>query len=136
MNLRELIESRDFMDMKAPLPCVLGRDIIGRPFFADLAGMPHVVAYRTHPVTYLAARSLVRVPWIGLSSLVADRLVSPEFIQRRASPAALARAVGPLLDADGDAAAAQRRAFADVRSRLGTPGASRRVAELVMELAA
>jgi S-DNA-T family DNA segregation ATPase FtsK/SpoIIIE len=43
VNLRELLESRDFMDMKAPLPCVLGRDIIGRPFFADLAGMPHVI---------------------------------------------------------------------------------------------
>src|SRR5690606_9086701 len=43
VNLRELIESQDFMDLKAPLPCVLGRDIIGRPFFADLAGMPHVI---------------------------------------------------------------------------------------------
>jgi S-DNA-T family DNA segregation ATPase FtsK/SpoIIIE len=29
--------------MRAPLPCVLGRDIVGRPFFADLASMPHVI---------------------------------------------------------------------------------------------
>src|SRR3954451_15646482 len=29
--------------MKAPLPCVLGRDIIGAPYFADLASMPHVI---------------------------------------------------------------------------------------------
>jgi DNA segregation ATPase FtsK/SpoIIIE, S-DNA-T family len=29
--------------MKAPLPCVLGRDIIGTPYFADLASMPHVI---------------------------------------------------------------------------------------------
>jgi len=43
VNLRDLIESRDFLEMKAPLPCVLGRALIGRPFFVDLAGMPHVI---------------------------------------------------------------------------------------------
>ncbi len=43
VSLRELVESQDFMEMDAPLPCVLGRDIIGRPYFADLASMPHVI---------------------------------------------------------------------------------------------
>jgi S-DNA-T family DNA segregation ATPase FtsK/SpoIIIE len=43
VNLRELIEDRRFVEMKAPLPCVLGRDIIGAPYFADLASMPHVI---------------------------------------------------------------------------------------------
>jgi DNA segregation ATPase FtsK/SpoIIIE, S-DNA-T family len=43
VNLRELIESEAFMGLKSPLPCVLGRDIIGRPCFADLASMPHVI---------------------------------------------------------------------------------------------
>ncbi|RLB64030.1 MAG: hypothetical protein DRI90_05590 [Deltaproteobacteria bacterium] len=43
VNLRELIESQDFMGLDAPLPCVLGRNIVGRPFFADLSSMPHVI---------------------------------------------------------------------------------------------
>ncbi|WP_437913496.1 DNA translocase FtsK 4TM domain-containing protein [Sorangium sp. So ce302] len=43
VNLRELVEDRRFIEMKAPLPCVLGRDIIGTPYFADLASMPHVI---------------------------------------------------------------------------------------------
>ncbi|MBW2523367.1 MAG: hypothetical protein JRI23_04300, partial [Deltaproteobacteria bacterium] len=43
VNLRELVEDRRFLEMKAPLPCVLGRDIIGAPVFADLASMPHVI---------------------------------------------------------------------------------------------
>jgi S-DNA-T family DNA segregation ATPase FtsK/SpoIIIE len=43
VNLRELVESEEFMGLDAPLPCVLGRDIIGRPFFADLASMPHMI---------------------------------------------------------------------------------------------
>lgn len=43
VNLRELIEDRRFQEMKAPLPVVLGRDIVGAPFYADLASMPHVL---------------------------------------------------------------------------------------------
>lgn len=43
VNLRELIDDRRFMEMNAPLPCVLGRDIIGTPYFADLSSMPHVI---------------------------------------------------------------------------------------------
>jgi S-DNA-T family DNA segregation ATPase FtsK/SpoIIIE len=43
VNLRELVEDRRFAEMKAPLPCVLGRDIIGAPYFADLSSMPHVI---------------------------------------------------------------------------------------------
>jgi DNA segregation ATPase FtsK/SpoIIIE, S-DNA-T family len=43
VSLRELIDSQEFMTLDAPLPCVFGRDIIGRPFFADMASMPHVI---------------------------------------------------------------------------------------------
>jgi S-DNA-T family DNA segregation ATPase FtsK/SpoIIIE len=43
VSLRELIESEPFMSMDAPLPCVLGRDIIGHPCFADLSALPHVI---------------------------------------------------------------------------------------------
>jgi S-DNA-T family DNA segregation ATPase FtsK/SpoIIIE len=43
VSLRELVEDKRFCDMKAPLPCVLGRDIVGAPYFADLASMPHVI---------------------------------------------------------------------------------------------
>jgi len=45
VNLRELIEDARFekLSEKAPLPVVLGRDIVGAPFYADLASMPHVI---------------------------------------------------------------------------------------------
>ena len=43
VSLRELIEDDRFQRMNAPLPVVLGRDIVGGPFFADLASMPHVI---------------------------------------------------------------------------------------------
>jgi len=45
VNLRELIEDARFEKLaeKAPLPVVLGRDIVGAPFYADLGSMPHVI---------------------------------------------------------------------------------------------
>lgn len=45
VNLRELVEDERFAKLgeKVPLPVVLGRDIVGKPFYADLASMPHVI---------------------------------------------------------------------------------------------
>lgn len=45
VNLRELIEDKRFAQLaeRAALPVVLGRDIVGVPFYADLAAMPHVI---------------------------------------------------------------------------------------------
>ncbi len=45
VSLRELVEDQRFDRLadKAPLPVVLGRDIVGKPFYADLASMPHVI---------------------------------------------------------------------------------------------
>lgn len=45
VNLRELIEDKRFAQLaeRVPLPVVLGRDIVGVPFYADLASMPHVI---------------------------------------------------------------------------------------------
>jgi S-DNA-T family DNA segregation ATPase FtsK/SpoIIIE len=43
VKLRELCDDRRFLHLGGPLPVVLGRDIRGRPVYADLSGMPHVI---------------------------------------------------------------------------------------------
>ncbi len=43
VGLRDLVEDARFQAMDVPLPCVLGRDIVGNPVYADLASMPHVI---------------------------------------------------------------------------------------------
>lgn len=45
VNLRELVEDQRFekLSEKAPLPVVMGRDIVGTPFYADLSEMPHMI---------------------------------------------------------------------------------------------
>ena len=103
---------------------------------AALAGTPMVVAYRLHPLTYVAARGLVRVPHVALVNLIAGRAVVPELLQGEATPERLCAAVLPLMERAHPERERQREALRAVTGRLGTPGAARRVATLALGLAA
>ena len=98
-----------------------------------LAGAPMVVAYRTSAVTWALARRLVRVEHVGLPNLIAGERIVPERLQAEATAERLAADVLGLLD-EGPARARQLDGFACVRSRLGGAGATRRVADLALEL--
>jgi lipid-A-disaccharide synthase len=101
-----------------------------------LAGTPHVLAYRMHPVTFAAARLAVSVPWVGLVNLILQRPVVPELLQSAVRSGAIARAVRELLAPASPAAVRQRAAFDELPERLGPPGAARRTAELALGLVA
>ena len=89
---------------------------------AALAGAPQVIAYQVHPLTYVLARHLAKVPWIGLVNLVAGRLVAPEFVQGAATPAALAAALLPLLDVGSAERHDQLEGIAAMLRNLSTEG--------------
>ncbi|HJQ20181.1 MAG TPA: lipid-A-disaccharide synthase [Gemmatimonadaceae bacterium] len=102
---------------------------------ASVAGCPHVVAYRTNPLTYFAARRLVTIPRIGLVNVVAGREVAREFVQDALMPANVAAALRPLLDATSAQRTRMVRDLAEVKAMLGAPGAARRVADIAESLA-
>ena len=82
------------------------------------------------PLSYALARLLVRVPHVALVNLIANRRVAPELLQARWNPDELAAATRKLLDGEAEG---QREALAEVRRRLGGPGASSRAADAVEE---
>ena len=93
-----------------------------------------VVAYRTSGWSYAIARRLVRIPDIALVNIVAGRRIVPELVQGAVTPDALADQLLPLLDPRSEARRTQVAALAEVRGKLGEPGAARRAAGLASEL--
>ncbi len=98
---------------------------------AAVAGLPMVVVYRMHPLSYALGRVLVRVEHIGLPNLVAGRRVVPELVQRECTPERIAAELLRYLEQPAERASVVR-ALAEIPARLGGPGAFERAADAVL----
>jgi lipid-A-disaccharide synthase len=99
---------------------------------AALLDVPMIVVYRVSKLTALLAKPLIRTKFFGMVNLIAEREVAPELIQEDFQPGKIANEIRKLLE---PARAAQARAdLADVRRRLGPPGAVERAAEAILDL--
>ena len=94
--------------------------------------MPFVLVYKVAWPTYLAARAVVNVNYLGMPNLLADKQVVPEFIQQQAKPDAIGKAMGPLVE-DVQARQQMISAFDAIISKLGGGGASEHAAQAIVE---
>src|SRR6267143_6705550 len=60
--------------------------------------LPFVLVYKVSWPTYLAARLLMRVPFLGMPNVLAGREIVPEFLQHEARPKAIAASVLELVN--------------------------------------
>jgi lipid-A-disaccharide synthase len=100
---------------------------------AALLNTPMVVVYRVTPLTALLAKPLVRTPYFSMVNLIAERRVVPELIQNDFTGKRVAGEILRLLD-DPRAREELRSGLADVRQRLGPPGAVERAADAILSL--
>jgi lipid-A-disaccharide synthase len=96
---------------------------------AALLRRPMVVAYRLSALTWWLLRPLIRTEFAALPNILAGRALVPELIQERATPEAMADAVGALLDG-ADAGRAQLRGFEQIHEALRGDYAGRAAAAL------
>jgi len=100
---------------------------------AAILETPMLITYRLGTLSSWLARCLIRVAFVGLPNLVADAAIVPELLQHDATPEKLAATALDVLRSparqDG-----MRAALADVRKRLGQPGAFERAAREVLTL--
>jgi lipid-A-disaccharide synthase len=100
---------------------------------AALLNVPMVVIYRVTPLTALLAKPLVRTKFFSMVNLIAEHSIVPELIQNDLTPQALAQEILHLLN-DSPARAELRIGLAEVRRRLGPPGAVDRAADAIAAL--
>jgi lipid-A-disaccharide synthase len=100
---------------------------------AALLDAPMVVVYRVTPLTAFLAKPLVRTPFFSMVNLIAERRVVPELIQSDFTANRVAGEVLTLLR-DSQARAEMRAGLAEVRDRLGPPGAVERAADAIVQL--
>ena len=100
---------------------------------AALLNVPVVVVYRVSPLTATLAKPLVRTPYFAMVNLIAEKRVVPELVQDDFTPQAVADETLRLLQ-DPNARNNQRAALAEVRRRLGPPGAVERAADQIVSL--
>lgn len=101
---------------------------------AALMGLPSVITYRVKPATYWLVRIVANVSHVGLPNIVTGRRILPELIQNEATSANVSQAALRLMT-DPAARAQARVDLQEVRVKLGEPGAVRRVASIVLDVA-
>ena len=94
--------------------------------------MPFVLIYKVAWPTYVAARLVVNVDFLGMPNLLAGKEVVPEFIQHEANAEAIVEALQPLME-DSPARDRMIADFDAITGKLGGAGASERAACAILE---
>jgi lipid-A-disaccharide synthase len=98
---------------------------------AAVLGTPMVTFYKVAPLTWLAGRRLVKVPFLSMVNLVAGRAIVPELIQHEMTPEKIAAAAQALLE-NRRLTDAMRGELAEVRATLTRQGDPlQRAAEII-----
>jgi len=87
-----------------------------------------VIIYKTSWLTYAIARAVIKIPYIGLVNIVADKKIVEELIQNNANALNLANATETALHNPQIV-----DELAKVKDSLGGPGASLRAAQIVFK---
>lgn len=115
-NIKFVEENERFKPLASASVCVAASGTSNLEIAA--LGLPMVIAYRMHGLSYKILRLLVKVPFISPVNWVAGKTVVPEFVQDECSAENLAKALQPLLDKKTPAHHAQELSLKEVRDNL------------------
>ena len=97
---------------------------------AAIMRTPMIIVYKVSFLSYLVGRLLVKVKSIGLVNLIAEKRIVPELIQRQASPMNIFNETSKMLK-NPDLLSMIKGELDKVKEKLGNPGASQRVAQIL-----
>ena len=99
---------------------------------AGFYGLPYALVYNVSTLTYMVAKLVVKIPFIGMVNILAGKKVVEEFIQGGATPIALAVEMLKLLK-DEPYRSEMQTELTKVKEHLGGGGAHKKAALAVAE---
>jgi len=113
--------------------CVAGMVCSGTATLeAAFFGLPMCIVYKVASLTWIVGKQLVKVPFLGMPNVLADKEIAREFLQHDATPEALATETLRLVN-DPYARESLQWELAAVISNLGERGAAGRAAKAIVE---
>lgn len=100
---------------------------------AALQKIPMAIVYRLSPITFSIIRHLIKLPYIGLCNIVAEKKVVKEFIQDDANVENVAEEIKAILTDDLYVEALKQQLFA-MRQQLENLGSNQKIADVVIEM--
>lgn len=97
-----------------------------------LLGVPMAVAYKMFWPTALIAGLVIKVRFVSLVNLLADKLLVKEFLQHHATPRALAEETMAMFQ-NPQLLANMRKQLLELRAQLGEPGVAARAAKEILD---
>jgi lipid-A-disaccharide synthase len=94
---------------------------------------PMVVIYKISGISYAIGKRFIKVDHISLVNLIAQKKVVTELIQGDANPQRIAAETRTLI-VNKKQAHEMKLSFAEIRKKLGSPGASERTARIACEM--
>lgn len=98
-----------------------------------LLGTPMIIAYKGSFLSYLAAKSVIQVPFIGLPNLVLGERKFPELLQYDATPKKIAQEALKILTNE-KLRTAMKKNLEKISEKLGEPGANERAAREILKV--
>jgi lipid-A-disaccharide synthase len=148
-RVRELASHDGFIPPKRPIPIAvlpgMAHDVLAysraaavtsgtATVEAAILGCPMVIFYRGNRITELEYNIRCRnIKFVGAPNIILDRLACPELLGRVASPERIYFELMKLIEETPERAE-MLRSLQEVKAVLGSPGAVKRTAEVVLEL--
>ncbi len=99
-----------------------------------LFGVPQVVVYKVNAITYQIAKLVIKVKWVSLVNLIANKEIVKELLQHQATENNISQELELLLDSKGDRYKFMKKEYISLKNQIQTEGVSIRTAKKIKEL--
>jgi lipid-A-disaccharide synthase len=94
---------------------------------------PLIILYKTHFLTWLIGKNVVKLPNIGLVNILAGKRIVPEYLQKDAQPERIASQMEEILE-NRERYKSIKEDLKKVKQKLGQEGASKKAAQTINQM--